>query len=460
MKHYDIIIVGGGTTGSNAAKAAVREGASVVLIRNPEMSNTCIRQGCMPSKAVLATAAKGLPFVEIMAHKCSVIERLSDSLDESLEQQPFEIIWGTAQFSGENEVTVSTENGDSQLTANRFIIATGASGFLPPIDGLDTLAASQCFTSDDVVGFGNVLSDLPRRLAVVGAGPIGLEMATFFSRLNVEVLVVESAGELLPHLDPEFREERLRAATEGYTFPVSVSSRLTAVEPTDSGITLTVQAGDESYTQEVDSVLIATGRKPNLEQLDVEKVGLVLEKGRLAHDEKTLATNNPNVYVAGDVTGHHQLLHIAAAMGRVAGCNATSDNAEYFVNYDELSMAVIFEQIESASVGLTQEQAKDRGIEVVSACISLPEIGRGITDYLQYGLIKLVAEKSTGQVLGGQMLGAHAGEVIQILSPVIWNGNTVNEITQMTWYHPTYSELWKSLANKMCESECVFCPGA
>lgn len=458
---YDVIIIGGGTAGANAARAAVRNGAGrVALLRCPQMPNTCVRQGCMPSKAILAHAAKGLSFAEALDHKRKVIQEFEDDLNDSLEQEDFTIIWGRATFIDENSVEVQSSGSRLTLTAQRFVIATGAASFIPPIDGLRELGPPHCFTSDDFMGLSSVLDEPPPELLILGAGPIGLEAATFFDRLGTKVTVIEMLDRILPFMDPEFSELRLRAAREPDTFSIRTGCTLKSLEEANGGVRARVDTGrDGERTFNADAIMVASGRKPDFGDLQVGKLGLSLEKGRIPHDKKTLATKHPGVFVAGDATGHHQILHMAAKMGKVAGANAATETPEASMDYAAIDMALIFEEHTSAAIGMTEEKARDKGMKVITAARDLSDVGRGLTDEVAFGRMKLVVDENNGKVIGGQMLGPCAGEVIHSLSPVISMGGTTADVVKATWYHPTYSELWHTLANEICQTDRTFCPG-
>lgn len=458
---YDVIIIGGGTAGANAARAAVQHGAQrVALIRNPEMPNTCVRQGCMPSKAILAHAAKGSSLAGAFEHKRSVIKEFEEDLNQSLEKEDFTVIWGHASFADENSVEVSTSDNHRILSAKRFVIATGAVGFIPPVEGLRELDCPLCFTSDDFMGPNSVLEEPPAKLLILGAGPIGLEAATFFSRLGCQVTVIEMLDRILPFMDEEFSELRLRAAHEPGAFAIRNGYTLTSVKEKGKGIRAKIDTGEEGGKNfDVDAIMVATGRKPDFEDLEIEKLGLSLEKGRISHDEKTLATENPDVFLAGDATGHHQILHMAAEMGKVAGANAAVETPEASMDYAAVDMGMVFEEHTSAAIGMTEEQARKEGLKVITAARDLSDVGRGLTDGVQFGRIKLVVDEDNGRVLGGQMLGPHAGEVIHALSPVIGMDGTTADMVKATWYHPTYCELWHTLANEICQSDRTLCPG-
>lgn len=458
---YDVIIIGGGTAGANAARAALQKGAQrVALVRNPQMPNTCVRQGCMPSKAILAHAAKGLSFAAALDHKRHVIKEFEEDSNESLEQENFTIIWGHASFIEEYSVKVSTSDNHCILSAKRFVIATGAAGFIPPVEGLRELNKPLCFTSDDFMGLNSVLDGPPAKLLILGAGPIGLEAATFFSRLGCKVTLIEMLDRILPFMDEEFSELRLRAAREPGAFAIRTGCTLHSVKERGDGIRAKVDTGkDGKKNYDADAIMVATGRKPDFENLEIEKLGLSLENGRIKHDVKTLATENPDVFLAGDATGHHQILHIAAEMGKVAGANAATEAPEASMDYAAVDMAIVFEEHSSAAIGRTEEQARKEGLKVITAARDLSDVGRGLTDSVKFGRIKLVVDEKDGKILGGQMLGPHAGEVIHSLSTVIGMGGTTADLVKATWYHPTYCELWHTLANEICQSDRTLCPG-
>jgi len=456
-KHYAVVVIGGGTAGANAARAAVRAGArSVALIRNPKMSNTCVAEGCMPSKAVLAAAAQGLPFAQSVAHGHAVSERLDAHLTTSLENAPYDVLWGTARFSDNQILTLESSDTTHVVRAERFVIATGSQPFIPAIPGLRELPPSKMILSHDVVGLRASLETKPERLIVLGSGAIGLELATFFHRLGSDVRIVERAPRILPFLDPAFSDERLRIASLGHGFDISTKTELTKIEETESGVCATLSLEGGSTRHDADAILVATGRTPDIDGLEIERAGLTPEDGHIPHDRSTLvADTNPSVFIAGDVTGHHEILHYARQMGKIAGTNAALDKPTAQMHYDAHALSVVFEEYESASIGLSEHEASGRSISCSARTYQLTEIGRGITDRLPGGLMKLIAEKESGRILGGGMLGPHAGEVIQFLAPFIAGGRTVSDIAATPLYHPTYTELWGSLAREILEEDGV-----
>lgn len=460
MEHVDILILGCGTAATNAARTAVKNGAErVVLIRKPELINTCVEEGCMPSKSILAGAHAGESLAAVEATRNAHIERLRTALTNDFADSHFEIVEGTASFQSDHEVQVAC-GGEETLTyhAERIIIATGSHSFVPPIPGADP-AHERILISDEVVSERAHFPAVPRSVLVVGAGPIGLELATFFHDMGSEVEVLQR-GPLLRMYDPEFGEERYRASQDPANFPIHLHSTLEHAVAHDTGVTCQIKLGEEHLERTYDYVLVATGRRPNLDELALENTSIERdERGGIVHDEQ-MQTSVPHIFTAGDVTGHHQILHFAAEMGKVAGENAANPDANATMDYDKHLLAVSFDQFPSALIGLTEQEAVSRGIDVVTATRHFNSIGLGILKRHEYGLWKIVVERSTGRIIGSQVLGPTvAGELVQLLVPILANGNTVADVVNMTWYHPTYAEILHSLARDVCRQDTVSCPG-
>ncbi|MDA8597012.1 FAD-dependent oxidoreductase [Candidatus Pacebacteria bacterium] len=453
-KHVDVLVIGSGTAGSNAARAATAAGAKeVVMVHEPGLINTCIEEGCMPSKSVLAGAHQGEPLEEVLEKRNAHIDRLLKALLEGLKDEAFTMIEGTASFIDDHTVAVTNNSETEQYSADGIVLATGTSAFVPPIEGLDTLG-DKMLLSEDVVTKAANFSKVPKRLLVIGGGPIGLEMATFFHDMGSEVDVFERTRALGAY-DPEIGEERVRASQAERSFPIHLKANLQKTECKDDQVLCTVEQNGEVRAEMYDAVLIATGRHANTAGLKLENTSLDIdEKGRIIHQETTLETSVPHIFVAGDVSGHHQILHYAAAMGKTAGTNATLPEQQATIDYDLLTLAVSFDQFQSALAGLTETEAKARDLDVITATRKFNSIGLGILKRQEYGLWKLVAEKHSGRIIGSQIIGPDsAGELIQLLVPIMHNKNTWADILDMTWYHPTYAEIIKSLARDL-EKQC------
>lgn len=458
-KTVDLLIIGSGTAATNAARSALAAGAhDVHIVHTPTLINTCVEEGCMPSKSILAGGHANEPLATIESTRNVHITRLRKALTDSFAEADFSITEGIASFVSDHEVTVTNQQETMQYQAEKIIIATGSEPFVPPIPGVDT-NQERILLSDDVVSERAHFPTTPTSMLVVGAGPIGLELATFFHDIGTKVTVLNRTDTLLPAMDPEFGQERLRASQDQHGFPIHLSANLLQVLPHDTGLTCTIGTTDSTTAHEFDYLLIATGRKPRLTELNLAATGVAFDdRGNIVHDA-TMRTSVPHIYVAGDVTGHHQILHFAAEMGKTAGTNAVTDG-ERVMDYDRHLLAVSFDQFPSAFIGLTETEATKRGIAVVTATKHFNSIGLGILKRQKYGLWKVVADAETGRILGAQVLGPSvAGELVQLLVPIIHNQNTAADIMAMTWYHPTYAEILYSLARDICKQVGISCPG-
>lgn len=448
---YDVVVIGGGTAGSNAARSALQAGArNVLLIHQPTLLNTCAEEGCMPSKSIIHASHEGLSFGEATERMEGHIERLKNGLQETLTQE-FEMLVGDASFEQDGSLRVVTDSDTLVVCGKRFVIASGSSTFVPPIAGLEDIADDFILTSEDIVSKRHI-KELPRSVFIVGGGPIGLEMLTIFANFGVAVTIAER-GTLLGRMDPEFGVEMEKALMGRGDVRLLTNTTIERVAQKGAELSLTTTTDGVEHEYQAEKLFFATGRIPNLQTLGVEKVGLELEKGKVTFNAETLQTSNPDIFVAGDVTGTYQILHYAGAMGRVAGYNAARGAGEKTMNYPTLSMGVIFSEPQIGNVGLTESVAKEKGIEVVSATLDLPTIGRGLLENRKIGLWKLTAEKGTGLVVGAQAIGPspHSEWFVDTVAWIMHFKGTVHDLkTKQPYYHPTYPELFQSLGRELC----------
>ncbi|MFT5037023.1 MAG: pyruvate/2-oxoglutarate dehydrogenase complex dihydrolipoamide dehydrogenase (E3) component [Candidatus Azotimanducaceae bacterium] len=445
----DVVVLGSGTAGSNAARAAAAEGAKKVVMVHPEnLINTCVEEGCMPSKSVLAGAHQNLPLSQVLKERDEHIVRLLKALTDSFESANFEVVVGTAKLTDDHAVTVETPEGPVTYTASSIVIATGSTPFVPPIPGLSDIG-EKLLISDDVVSKKAHFEKVPKRILTIGGGPIGLELSTFFHDIGSEVRVLQRGTALGP-FDPEFGDERVRASKDAASFPIILNAELNEVKETPEGLLCSIACGETITEEYFDAILVATGRRANTQDIGLQEAGISFdERKNVVHDDH-MQTSVPHIFIAGDVTGHHQILHFAAAMGKIAGYNAMHPDQMKTMDYDKHMLAVSFDQFPSALIGLTETEATKRGVEVITATRNFNSIGLGILKRQEYGMWKVVAEKATGKIIGSQILGPDSsGELIQTLVPIIANSNTFEDILKMTWYHPTYAEILQSLARDL-----------
>lgn len=445
MHDYDVIVLGGGSAGTSAAAAATKAGARTLMINDGELGGLCILRGCMPTKAMLASAhalheathtepfgvrLEGrvtADFARIMERKAEQVLRFQRAKVRSVESQDYEVLFGRARFAPAGGVEV----GGRRLKAGAYVIATGSAPAILPIPGLEDVPV---LTSDNVMR----LESQPASLLVQGAGPVGLELSQFFARIGTRVLLVNRSA-LLSRFDEECGEELARAFREEPSLELAVPGVIERLSGAGSGLVARVRSGGRAFDYEADALLMAAGRRAALDDVGLEHAGLRAVGGRLPCDSR-MRTTNPQVYVAGDATGVFQILHLANQEGSVAGHNAAGAGPEKQMDY-RLRMAVVFTDPPFAQVGANEREARLEGWDPVVGRARLPETGRAITMSVRHGLWKLYACKSTGEILGCSMLGPRADDLIHLVALLMADRAAVGRIFELPWYHPTLSEV-------------------
>ena len=441
----DICVIGAGSGGLSVAAGAVQMGASVVLIEKGEMGGDCLNYGCVPSKALLAAAKAAdahrssakfgvasdepeVDFAAVNAHVKGVIAAIAphDS-QERFEGLGCTVIRAPARFVGRTLV----EAGGQRIEARRIVIATGSSPFVPPIDGLGDVPY---FTNENI--FDN--TELPRHLIVVGGGPIGLEMAQAHRRLGSEVTVLEGA-KALGKDDPDCAAIALDAL-RGEGIDIREGAMAERVSGGEGAVTVHLKGGG---SVEGSHLLMAVGRKPNVEGLDLEKAGIAYDRGGIEVDAK-LKTTNSRVYAIGDVTGGLQFTHVAgyhagivirSALFRMFWAKATTDHVPW----------VTYIEPELAQVGMTEAQAREKwGSKVEVATFEADETDRAVAERTGDGLIKAVLKG--GKVVGASIVGKGAGEMIHLWALAISKGLKVGDVAGYVAPYPTLGEASKRVA--------------
>lgn len=418
------------------------------MVNDGELGGLCILRGCMPTKAMLASAhAVAGPrhaselgvefegvmvpdFTKIMARKDAQVARFKRAKIASIEAAAYEVIDARARFVAGGGLDI----GGRVLTARSYVIATGSKAYALPIPGLDEV---EWLSSDGVMR----LSEQPASIVVQGAGPIGLEMVQFFSGIGTKVLLVNRSG-LLSHFDDDCGRELRAALEEDRNIQMAVPGRIDSVERAAGGLRFQITSGDQAFEHHAEKLLVATGRAAALDDLGLEHVGVQVERGRVTADEH-LATTNERIYVAGDATGTYQILHLANFEGAVAGHNAARGK-ERTIDY-RLACGVTFTDPPFATAGLTQKSAKASGRAVVVAAVKFAETGRAITMGTHHGMWKLVADAATGEILGTSIVGPRADDLMHLVTTLMHFRGTVDDLGVMPWYHPTLSEVMKDL---------------
>jgi len=436
--NYDLVIIGAGSAGLTAASFAVQLGRRVALVEKDRIGGDCTWTGCVPSKALLKAARVaqemrhadryGLGPVEpavdlkdIMARVKSVVQEVYENESpEVLSQEGIDVVQGAARFLDSRTVAV----GDSQITANKFLICTGARPSIPPIPGLDGV---EYWTYETVWD----METMPKHLLVLGAGPIGCELAQAFCRLGARVTLLEAAPRILLNDEPEAADIIFRQLTQDGV-DVRVGAPVEQVATDGLGTRVTLDGRDVVG----DALLIATGRRPLLKGLDLDKAGVAYSAQGIQVNGR-LRTSRRHIFAAGDCIGGFQFTHYAGWQGFMAVRNAFLPGASKGV-LDQVPWTT-FTDPEVAHTGLTEVQARVRHGQSVTVCNwPLDKVDRALAEGDTTGFVKLV-HKDDGKLLGATIVAARAGEMIQELSLAIDRGLKIGDLANSIHVYPTYA---------------------
>ncbi len=437
-RDYDLVVVGAGAAAFAAAIRAAEAGQRVALVEQGVLGGTCVNIGCVPSKALLqaaelawtaghhpfaglATSSGPVDLAALVGQKDALVDALRQAKYADLTQAyGFEVISGHARFIGPDRLEVDGR----AVWATAFLIATGASPSAPPIPGL---AEAGLLTSTAALS----LTELPARLAVIGASATGLELGQFFLHLGTEVTLLDGAARIAPLEEPEV-SDALAAALRAQGARILAPADVLGVERAAGHLEVKVKAAGQEVVVAVDQVLVTTGRRPNTADLGLETAGIAVDaRGAVVVDEQ-LRTANPRVFAAGDVIGGPQFVYVSAYEGALAVDNALL-GAGRSVDLTGLPR-VTFTSPQLASAGLTEAQARSAGHDVVTSVLPLEAVPRALVNHDTRGVVKLVAEVGTGRLLGASMLADGAGDVIQAAVLAIRHGLTTDELA--TTFHP------------------------
>ena len=428
MQQFDVIVIGAGPGGMDAAKCAIAAGRSVAVVERDLLGGTCLNRGCIPTKALChwADLVRELPgavdWTTAMERKNAVVDELRGNVETVLSKAT--IVRGEARFVDAHTVSV----GGDRLTAPTIVIATGSRPASLSIPG-----AEFALSSDDILS----LQKLPQSICVIGGGVIGVELACILHDFGVEVTVVEYCKEILPNFDREVAK-RLRTSLSRRGINIVVGAKVTAI--TDGGRRVCYEAKGKELSVEAMCTLMAVGRCPVLpDGLDAAGVA-VGNRGAITVDPATMQTSAEGVYAVGDVNALTMLAHVASAQA------ATVFGRH--VNLDVVPAAV-FSSPECSMVGLTEEQCTERGLNFKVAKAMFRGNGKALSMGQPDGLVKLIADADTRRLLGAHICGAHAADLIQELALCIARNLTVDAITDTIHAHPTLSEVVLAAARQL-----------
>ncbi|GAB3042291.1 dihydrolipoyl dehydrogenase [Virgibacillus ainsalahensis] len=453
MTTFDVVVVGGGPAGYVAAIRAAKNGKKTALVEKGYLGGACLNRGCIPSKTLLKHAeiieeikhakdwgiqTDNLRFslTDMLHRKNNVVNTLRAGIDQLLKNGNIDVFNGFATIKGDKQIAIQTDQETMEIYGEKIIIATGSKPAVPPIDGLDTV---NYHTTDTIFD----IDEIPEAIAIVGGGVIGVEMANIFSGLETEVTIIEVGERIIPTEDKDAAKSLLKTLKKK-GIKVLTKHQVTSVSEGNSQkeLTITSQKG-EKETLEVDDILIAAGRKPNLSA--VAGLNLNMNGSHIAVDEY-LETSLKDIFAAGDVIGGLQLAHVASAEGLAAVENL--DNKKEKVN-DKLMPRCIYTKPEVASVGVSEEELKEQGINYKVNKYPFSSNGKALAMGETEGFTKLLVDEVYGEVLGVVMVGSHATEIISQSSAYMLLEGTVDELAHMTQPHPSLSEGIMESANAL-----------
>lgn len=452
MEQFDLVVIGAGPGGYPAAIRAAQLGTSVAIVEKEALGGTCLNWGCIPTKTLIASSslyrrmqganelgvsASELTFdyAAMADRKNKVVTKLTSGVELLLKGNGVKLFRGTASFTGHRKLEVKSDSGNTVLEARRIIIATGSVSSMPGfIPKHNRVVESRAFLE---------LTSLPKSMIVLGGGVIGCEFACMAAQLGVKVTVVEMLEDVLLILDPDVRRELRRNMEKNLAITILTGKPLENIKANSNSVSGTVDGKSIS----ADMLLVSVGRRPFTEGLALEKTGLTTTKSGHIEINDYLQTAVSGIFAIGDVTADStQLAHAATAEGIIAAENALTPKLR---KKDALVPACIFTDPEIGAVGITEQKAREQGLDVVSGRFSFAALGKALASGETSGFVKWVADATTGQLLGAQCVGAHATELISEAAVAIRSELTVAELGNVIHCHPTMSESWMEAVHAM-----------
>ena len=447
MELFDLIVIGGGPGGYLAAERAAHAGKKTLLFERESLGGVCLNEGCIPSKALLNSAkyydhAKHassygvtcenvtIDQEAVIRRKAKVVKTLVSGVKAKMKSCGVTVVMENAVITGKTADGFTVHAAGQDYTGKNLIIATGSSPVVPPIPGVREHLGSFVLTNREVLE----LSRIPEKFAVIGGGVIGLEMAAYYATVGSQVTVIEMLDHIAGATDREI-SGRLQKELEAKGVTFLLGHKCLSVEP--GTVWAETPAGDKIFVP-ADRVLLSIGRRANAQDIGLETIGVEFTPGGIRTDAMG-RTNVPGVYAIGDVNGHHMLAHTAYREAEVAVNTllGKADSMRYYAN-----PAVIYTQPEMASVGLTEEECREKGREIEIKKLSMLYSGRFVAENEGAdGLCKIIIDKKRRTVLGVHILGAYAGEIIWGAAEMIEMQLRVTDARQIIFPHPTVSEI-------------------
>ncbi len=456
--NFDVTIIGSGPGGYVAAIRAAQLGLKTAIVeRYNSLGGTCLNVGCIPSKALLDSSEHyhnahekfeehGIDLKDLKVNMPQMIKRKNEVVDQTVKGVQFlmkknkiEVFYGHGTFTGPNELSVAMNEGEDQtITSKNFIIATGSKPITPAMFNYDK---KRVITSTEALN----ITEVPKSMAIIGGGVIGLELGSVYGRLGTEVDVIEFQDRIIPTMDKDCSKELMRALKKtGLNF--FLQHRVTDVQGGDAGAKVTYEKqgdGNEPITKEYDYCLVAIGRRPYTDNLGLDKAGVnVDEKGRIPVGDH-LDTNVPHIYAIGDVIRGAMLAHKAEEEGIFVA--ETIAGQQPHIDYN-LIPGVVYTWPEVAAVGQTEEQLKEAGIKYKSGKFPFKALGRARASTDTEGMVKVLSDAETDEILGVHMVGPRTADMIAEAVALMEFRASAEDAARMSHAHPTYTEAFKEAA--------------
>lgn len=442
----DVLVIGAGPGGYVAAIRAAQLGKSVTVVDRAEVGGVCLNRGCIPSKALISAAhhfealqhgeamgitAQGVQvnFAKVQEWKNSVVKKLTGGVGALLKGNKVQVVSGEVLFINEHEVRVVSGYEGARYKFNHCIIATGSR----PIELKPFPYGGRILSSTEALS----LSDIPRSMIVIGGGYIGIELGQTYAKFGTQVTVLEGSDHILPGFEKELTSlVAKRLQKQGVT--VHTGAMAQSSKQTDTDVTVTFTVGEEEKQVTAEYLLVTVGRKPNTDELGLDLLKLKMSDRGYIEVDRMCRTSIPHIYAIGDVVPGPALAHKASYEGKVAAEVIAGHPSE--VDYKAMP-AVVFSDPEIAGVGLSETEAKQEGYEVATGKFPYAANGRALSLGNPEGFVKIVADKKTGRVLGSQIVGPEASNLIAELGLAVEMGATLEDVALTIHAHPTLGEM-------------------
>ncbi|MBO9612886.1 MAG: mercuric reductase [Dyadobacter sp.] len=454
MKHYDAIVIGAGQAGTPLCRKLAESGLKTALIEKRWVGGTCVNDGCSPTKAMMASAKAvwsvrhneslgvhvggiTVDFDEILDRKNSIVHTMRGNSEKRiLNTAGLDLIYGTARFSGRKEITVSLEEGGTEtFTADKFFLNTGLQPVIPDIEGIHDIPY---LTSTTIME----LSEIPEHLLILGSGYIALEFGQMFARFGSKVTLVEPSERILKKEDADIAEEVVKILAQE-NIEILTNTRAIQFSQSRNVIAATLQTGGIRSRRSCTHVLVAAGRKPQLGESGLEVAGIEVDEKGYIKVNAQLETSAEGIYALGDVKGGPAFTHVSYDDYRLI--------IQQVVKKKQISIAdrlipyCMFIDPQLGRVGITEREAREKGLDVRVAVLKNDSVARSIETGDERGMMKAVVDAKTGRILGAAILAEQGGEIVTILQMAMIGGVTYDQILNGVFAHPTYAESLNNL---------------